>query len=166
MVSAAHCLTPLALILSALPGPTPPDGDPKMQSEITLCGLAVADRNKDHVAFVSLDIFKVLDEERLARLASKEAFGVGICAAEKLKLLENRLTLGNRKGRDAQRLFRICSSVANDRLGYRLCLLWVRSGGATIIGGFLQMAELQSHAGDGIIGTGHDEELVLVELAV
>ena len=72
----------------------------------------------------------------------------------------------DREGGDAQGLLRAGPGVVDDRLSDSLGFLGIRPCAAPVVGGVLHQVELQPHAGDGVIGAGNDEQLVLVELAV
>src|SRR5260370_23305131 len=56
--------------------------------------------------------------------------------------------------------------MPNDGLGYDPRLLEIRASVAAVVMGVRIVVELQSHAGDRVVRTGHDEETVVVELLV
>ena len=56
---------------------------------------AIADAEDDHVAFVALDRFEVLDEDAVEAVAAEVVFELGMSNAEQVELLGDRVGLGD-----------------------------------------------------------------------
>jgi hypothetical protein len=130
-------------------------------------GRSVADRDEDHVALVTLHVFEVLDEERLGVMHLEKRLDLRRkAAAQDFELVHDRAALGCGEGRDAEREFGVIARVRDDRLRHDPRLHHVSPRGTSVEHALRDAVEAQAHARFRRVGTGHDEQLVLVELAV
>ena len=85
---------------------------------------------------------------------------------EELEFVLYGLALRHRESRDAERSVRRLARVPHRGFGDYPGLRRIRARVSAIVMRIRQVVEFQSHARDGIVGTWHDEQAIVVELLI
>src|SRR5690606_14651341 len=126
----------------------------------------IAHTDEDDVPLVTLYTFQVLHKERLKRMRGEETFQFGLLAASLFDLVANGLGLRDAERGDAKREVRALARVLHHGVSDCACLDNVLPASARIIDRFRKVVEDESQFLAGMIGTGKDDESIVVELAI
>jgi len=127
---------------------------------------AIGCRNENYVSFVPLNVFKILNEERLVRLRiliAKHLIKPGILLLETLDFLEDQISLRSVESRDPDRAISPLDDVVTYSLGNYASLRWVSAG--LILCAFNEAAA-NSKFCTLSIGGWEDNEINLIELRI
>src|SRR4029077_1812981 len=97
---------------------------------------------------------------------SEKFLRVRMFASQEFQLIQDRLSLSDRKGCYAQTPVRGLARVADDRFGNYPSLFGIGPGISTIVVRIREVVKFQAHSGHGVIRAGYDEKPVVVELLV
>src|SRR5882762_11006244 len=74
---------------------------PKALRHVSIGVSCVANRDVDHIAFIALNILKVLHKERLGLRSIKELLKLGVSRTQQLQFRQNSVSLGHRERGDS-----------------------------------------------------------------
>ena len=127
--------------------------------------LAVTDRNEHHVAFVTLDILKILHEERLILALPAEGVEFGILSAHEFQGVADRVPLSHGKGHDAKGLVRPPARVGEHLLRQGLRLPRIVALLASLVFA-IHVDKGHSYIASSRVRTGRTDQAIVIELMV
>ena len=72
-----------------------------MHGQLAFGVFRIANRNKDDIALITLNVLEVLNKEWLVSITGKKRFELQIVATMSFQLIQNRVSLADGEGSDA-----------------------------------------------------------------
>ncbi|MNF58078.1 hypothetical protein D3C84_396240 [compost metagenome] len=127
---------------------------------------AVADTDKNHITFITLDILKVLDEVRFAVFASKKGLGIRCLPTQQFDLDLNQVPLRHTECSNPQRQLGRTQRVIHHGPGHSLSLFFICPSAPTVIKSLGQIIKTDP-LGIGVLSGGRkDDQFAVIELDV
>ena len=139
---------------------------PEIHGHLAVLIAAVPDADENHIAFITLHVLEILDEERFMLVRAKKFLAGIILHPHPLHLVVHRLHLFHAKRRHAKRQLRAFTCMAKHRLGHRARLKRIRAGGTAFVHGIWQIMILDTECRIGRIKVRKNEKVAVVKFPV